>query len=551
MGTPEYDQPLDHLSTHSLPTTESLPPFDDSVFDDEHNLPELLSDRESAFLDQSISLLDEEYDQQRRLINHYSYSNHQTTTLGYLPKSKSEPDEAEHLRANKPDLAGSRRGNTRPSPRIHTGMDDGATLEKGYPGSNHNVYAYPYYQHRPPLIDRVQNKWRMAASPPDFSPTSPTAPSFSQIVSAPKFRRYITIILLVILMPWTGWRLYGKPRWEDHIVLDNANALNKQLGKGAAWYGLNARPTFRDMIQLQTWDTSLLAVGDEEKRLLFIGDVHGCYDEHQLIFTGDLISKGPASPAVVNFAVQQHAACVRGNHEDRIMLAYRDLHSHVVALPGPDEDRDGSTSVLPFPGGPIRDSLDEESFSHGDYIDRKFAKSLTTEQVSYLASCPIVLDIGYIPGMGHTVAVHAGLIPGVSLDNQDPMGIMSMKSVDLKTHVPSRDPDGTPWFKLWNAYQSILPRRDRSTVIYGHDAKHGLQINQYTKGLDTGCVEGGKLTALVVTMETAKTSTQETVSVKCKDYRELKGKDKGWDDLPFLPIKDDEHGGTGTGHFKA
>ncbi|KAL8767166.1 MAG: hypothetical protein Q9209_006257 [Squamulea sp. 1 TL-2023] len=564
MGTPEYDQPLDNLSTHSLPTSTTLPPFDDSAFDDEHDLPEPLSERESAFLDQSISLLNQEYDQQRRLIDHYSHSTPQTTTIGYLPKSNSKPDEAEHLRANKLRSDGSRRGNTRPSPRIYTGMDDGATIEKGHSGSNYNVHAYHYSQHRRPLIDRIQNTWRMASSPPDFSPSSPTAPSFSQIVSAPRLRRYLTVILLVILMPWTGWRWYGKPRLEDHRVIDNANALNKQLGKGTAWYGLNVRPTFRDMIQLQTWDTSLLAVGDEPKRLLFIGDVHGCYDElvtlltktkynnqtDQLIFTGDLISKGPASPAVVDFAVQQHASCVRGNHEDRIMLAYRDFHSHVVARAGPDEDQDSSTSVLPNPGGPIRDSLDEESFSHGDYIDRKFARSLTIEQASYLASCPIVLDIGYIPGMGHTVAVHAGLIPGVGLDNQDPMGIMSMKSVDLKTHVPSRDPDGTPWFKLWNAYQSILPRRDRSTVIYGHDAKRGLQMNKYSKGLDTGCVEGGKLTALVVTMET-KTSTQETVSVKCKDYRGLKGKDKGWDDLPFLPIKEDEHGGTGTGHFKA
>ncbi|KAI4244184.1 MAG: hypothetical protein L6R42_010533 [Xanthoria sp. 1 TBL-2021] len=318
------------------------------------------------------------------------------------------------------------------------------------------------------------------------------------------------------------------------------------------------------MIQLQTWDTSLLSLGHGTKRLMFIGAVHGCYEElvtlladakynnytDQLVFTGNLVSKGPASPAVVDFAVQEHASCVRGNHEDRIMLAYRDLNSHLVARPSADEDPNESTSAPPSPGGPVVNSLNEESLPHGDYIDRKFAKALTTEQASYLASCPVVLDIGHVPGIGHAVAVHAGLVPGVDLENQDPMGIMSMKSVDLKTHVPSRDPNGTPWFKLWNAYQSVQPKRDRSTVIYGHDAKRGLQMNQYSKGLDTGCVEGGKLTAWVVTLETAQKSSQETISVKCKDYRGLKGKGKGWDDLPYLPIKEDEHGGIGTGHFR-
>ncbi|KAL8857651.1 MAG: hypothetical protein Q9178_005816 [Gyalolechia marmorata] len=275
------------------------------------------------------------------------------------------------------------------------------------------------------------------------------------------------------------------------------------------------------------------------------------YDNHtdQLVFTGDLVSKGPASPSVVDFAVEQHASCVRGNHEDRIMLAYRDLKSHLATLHGPDEDQDDSIPAPPGPGGPIWDNLDDKFLSHGDYVDRKFVKSITTEQASYLAACPTILDVGHIPGIGHTVAVHAGLIAGVDLQNQDPMGIMNMKSVDLKTHVPSRDPKGTPWFKLWNAYQGILPTQDRSTVIYGHDAKRGLQMNKYTKGLDTGCVEGGKLTALVVTIANAKESIEETMSVKCKDYRGLKGKDKGWADLPFMPIKEDEHGGTGTGQF--
>lgn len=275
------------------------------------------------------------------------------------------------------------------------------------------------------------------------------------------------------------------------------------------------------------------------------------YSNHtdHVVFTGDLISKGPNSSQVVEWALTSGASCVRGNHEDRILLAHRDLSRHRNSLAGPDEDKGSPHATPPRPGNPELDKLDEESFSHGDYVDRKFAKSLSSEQASYLVSCPLILDLGQLPGLGHTVVVHAGLVPGVELGNQDPMGVMNMRTVDLKTHVPSRSHSGTPWFKLWNKHQSLLRSKDRSTVVYGHDSGRGLQLHQYSKGLDTGCASGGKLTALVVTIKGDKKAEQEVISVECKDYGGKKGKGRGWDDLPFLEIQEDNHGGSGTGHF--
>lgn len=65
----------------------------------------------------------------------------------------------------------------------------------------------------------------------------------------------------------------------------------------------------------------------------------------------------------------------------------------------------------------------------------------------------------------------------------------------------------------------MLPASKRSTIIYGHDSKRGLQIGTYSKGLDTGCVKGGRLTAMVID-GTPKTEPK-IVSVPCKDYGHL------------------------------
>lgn len=368
------------------------------------------------------------------------------------------------------------------------------------------------------------------------------------------------IMLLVVLLPWTSWKWYIRPRWHERQLLNDA--FDENMRTGSAWYGTNLRPAFKDMIQLQTLDSSQLPQSENKTRLIFVGDVHGCNDELQallaktkfdnstdhVIFTGDLVSKGPASSAVVDFAIEQNASCVRGNHEDRILLAHRDIKAHRTSLPGPDENAE---SDPPKPGVSELDNLDEESFSHGDYVDRQFAKSLTPEQASYLASCPLILNISNIPSIRHAVVAHAGLVAGVALENQDPMGVMNMRTIDLKTHVPSRSHSGTPWYKLWNKHQSILRADDRSVVIYAHDAKSGLQMNQYSKGIDTGCAGGGKLTALVMTIEDQEKVGDELVSVQCKDYSKQKGKWRGWGDLPFMEIKDDTHGGSGSGHFKA
>jgi hypothetical protein len=94
------------------------------------------------------------------------------------------------------------------------------------------------------------------------------------------------------------------------------------------------------------------------------------------------------------------------------------------------------------------DDLDEESFSHGDYQDRKLAKKLNHKQAKWLQDCPLILKVGSIGDMGEVVVVHAGLMPGVDLENQDPFNVMNMRTIDLDTLVPSSRRKGVAWAKV-------------------------------------------------------------------------------------------------------
>lgn len=86
------------------------------------------------------------------------------------------------------------------------------------------------------------------------------------------------------------------------------------------------------------------------------------------------------------------------------------------------------------------------------------------------------------------------------------------------TILPSRDGSSNAPTQVWNKHQRKLPKKDRTTVIYGHDSKRGLQLKKYSMGLDTGCLKGGKLTAVVIEGGNS-APKHRVVHVKCKDGR--------------------------------
>jgi predicted phosphodiesterase len=247
--------------------------------------------------------------------------------------------------------------------------------------------------------------------------------------------------------------------------MTEAEALTQSVIEGPdGAYTSHALPEFADMVLVQNLDPALVPTSEKHRerggRLVIVGDVHGMKDEliklldkldfdrkaDHLILTGDMIAKGPDSRGVLDLIMDLGATAVRGNHEDRVLLAYAGLHSSQVQL---DLDGKGDNSD-------DRDEklADNEAFTHNnEYKDRLLAKQLSRNQIEWLKKCPVILRVGNIEGMGQVLVVHAGLVPGLNLNAQDPYFAMNMRTIDLKTHIPSDSREGTPWTKV----RALLP----------------------------------------------------------------------------------------------
>lgn len=224
----------------------------------------------------------------------------------------------------------------------------------------------------------------------------------------------------------------------------------------------------------------------EHGRHIFIGDVHGCLDElrsllgklslrddDKLVLVGDLVAKGPDSAGVVAYARELGALSVRGNHDEAVLRYRRAMRENKE----PPKLKKGHVEVAK--------SLDELAFS-------------------YLESLPLWLQL---PQHGLLV-VHAGLVPGVPLERQEPDTLMNLRSIRSDGSGSSKMDEGRPWASLW---------RGPEHVVFGHDAVSGLQRRPFATGLDTGCVYGRELTALVL-------PENKLVSVPAKRaYKEING----------------------------
>jgi hypothetical protein len=198
-------------------------------------------------------------------------------------------------------------------------------------------------------------------------------------------------------------------------------------------------------------------------RTIIVGDLHGCREEledllswvgfdagDRLVTVGDVVVRGPEPHGTVAILRKLGAVGVRGNHEDRL-LRFRE-----------EMKRRG------MPGG----------------ATRRTADALRPRDWRFLASLPLWLDL---PDHGVRV-VHAGLVPGLPMSQQDPKALLSMRSLD-RDGSPIEERGHRSWAHSWPGPEH---------VVFGHHAKEHPEIAEHATGIDTGCVYGGRLTAMVL-----------------------------------------------------
>jgi hypothetical protein len=205
-------------------------------------------------------------------------------------------------------------------------------------------------------------------------------------------------------------------------------------------------------------------------RTIIIGDVHGCRAElealldrvafasgDRLIFVGDLVARGPDSLGVLDVARHTGAIVVRGNHEQKLL-----------------DWRQARTAWM---GG------EAEAKQPIGRMHRDIARALRPVDWKLLETSPLFVDL---PEHGGRI-VHAGLVPGIPMEAQSPASMMRIRTVRIAVGK------GKSENLLWGACYAGPPQ-----VVFGHNAAPGLQIHPWATGLDTGCVYGGRLTAMVL-----------------------------------------------------
>jgi len=208
-------------------------------------------------------------------------------------------------------------------------------------------------------------------------------------------------------------------------------------------------------------------------RLYAVGDIHGCAAELEallaalplargdtLAFVGDYLDRGPAVRAVIDLLLDLRTrdglttVFLRGNHED-MCLAYLGRAGQW----GESWMMNGAPATLRSYGVPlgVDGPLAAECFpkAHLDFLE------------------------GLLPWFvaDRFLLVHAGIRPGRPLEQQTPEDFFWIREEFIQ------NPHDLPY-----------------TVVFGHTPRREILVDlPYKIGIDTGCVYGGRLTAIELT----------------------------------------------------
>jgi protein phosphatase len=221
-----------------------------------------------------------------------------------------------------------------------------------------------------------------------------------------------------------------------------------------------------------------------------IGDIHGCHDElvmllerlgyartatgdainavgggvyahpeeRKAIFLGDLVDRGPDSPGVLRLVVSMvragTALCVPGNHDVKLLRKLRGKNVQIT---------------------------------HG--LGETLAQ-LAAEPAEFLQEIAAFIDdlvSHYVLDDGRLVVAHAGM-----KESMQGRGSGAVREFALYGETTGE----TDEFGLPVRYNWAAEYRGRAIVVYGHTPVPEPEWLNHTINIDTGCVFGGRLTAL-------------------------------------------------------
>lgn len=248
---------------------------------------------EDELSDSDLDVLNTDYRLQRDLTFHPAFQPHSQQYTSSVPwgsqKNSNSADDIHALSEKYPPTINEWHRGPPVPPRIMSlqkkDMYNGGLRNSGYRTPRHDTPAYQSYQKRRPLIDFIRNEWKANPYSSSSSISSPGSPSYAypnwiQVCSAPLLRRYMLLLLMLLILTLGNWRYWAGPTWTEYRLL--SHSLNGRMKTGEGWFGENMRPEFLDMVQVKILDQSLIPGSEGRKRLIVIGDVHGCNDERKL-----------------------------------------------------------------------------------------------------------------------------------------------------------------------------------------------------------------------------------------------------------------------------
>lgn len=220
-----------------------------------------------------------------------------------------------------------------------------------------------------------------------------------------------------------------------------------------------------------------------DRRVYAVGDVHGRLDllrelidkiaaddwargpiaSTELVLLGDYVDRGPQSAQVIDFIVRlarwwPNLHCLMGNHEEVFLLALQGDESALRFM----TRIGGRETILSY--GIAEEALDAMTF--GELRDA-LTEVVPAEHVEFLASLDEQIrfeDYAF---------VHAGIRPGVALDNQEAKDLRWIRQEFLESEA-----------------------RHERFIIHGHSITDGVEILTNRIGIDTGAYASGRLTAI-------------------------------------------------------